>query len=237
MTKPQAIRNNLSLYISSIIWVQEWGIQDPMKQQPTINNKTYPPNVSTELPIEQLEIVTSDFSSTSTPNQLTCRAKFPFRITYVFNRNNYQSFRSLPISQIENLLFKASQLILLFANRIDSDIISVSIPAQTNPIIVRVADDIKSDKASSLDWVITAKLDIDVEFVSSPSEFIHDDYKDIQPPTFTHPDGQPMPDTSFNEFDLNQLRIEVNRSELPNVRTDDETTYKLDEIIILNKDS
>lgn len=237
MAKPKEIRDNLSRYICSVVWVQEWGLQDPLKQPPTVSSKAYPPNAATEIPIEQLEILKRDDRAypTNEPNALVCIAKFPFRITYVFAKDAYPSYRSLPISQLENLLFKASQLIILFANRVNEDILDIDIPQQQNPFIVRAADDIQSGDDGSRDWAITLKIDIDVKFLSSPEEFTNADYSDIQPANFGHPDDLELPDISYNPFDVKELRIDINRSELPAVNPDDIDSFVLDERIILKE--
>jgi hypothetical protein len=236
MAKPQEIREELSRYICSILWVQEWAVQDPLKNVPTVGNKQYPPNVATELPVEQLEILrVSERINPEEPNKLLCFAKFPFRISYVFKRDIYQTYRSIPIKQLENLLFKCSQLLILFADSINPDIEEISIPRQQNPIIWRVAEDIRSDAANSQDWLVTLKLDIDITFISSPAEFAHSDWVDIQPISFPHPDGVPQVDVDYQPFDLNEITIEVNRSKLPRVNTLDENTFTLDEILILER--
>jgi hypothetical protein len=213
------------------MWVQDWGIQDPLKDSPVIANVTYPPNVASELPIEQMEISVTPHSSGNRRNSVTCSAKFPFRITYIFPRDHFQNFRDIPLAQIENLLFRASTLLLLYAQRIDEDIIEVQIPQQQNPFILRAADDIRSDDAMSSDWAITAKVDIDITFVCDPSEFLPSDYNQIQPAVFVHPDLVPLPDTNFNPFELTRVDLAVNRSELPAVNSADDTSYELDEII------
>lgn len=238
MAKPQEIREELSRYICSILWVQEWALQDPLKNAPSIGNKEYPPNAATELPIEQLEILrVSENINPEEPNTLSCFAKFPFRISYVFKRGTYKTYRSIPIKQIENLLFKCSQLLILFADSINPDIEEISIPQQQNPIILRVAEDIRSDAANSQDWLVTLKLDIDIKFISSPAEFTSDDWKDIQPTSFPHPDGIPQVDVNYQPFNLNEITIEVNRSKLPQVNTIDESTFTLDEILNLERNN
>jgi hypothetical protein len=238
MAKPKNIRTQLSRYLCSVFWVQEWALQDPLKPQPRISNKDYPPNAAVELPIEQLQILNrSDFTNASEPNTLTCYAKFPFRISYVFPRSIYQTIKSIPINQLENLLFKATQLFTLYADTIDADIQEISIPQQQNPIILRPADDIRTDASNSADWVVIVKFDVDVTFLSSPSEFVHADWVDIQPSNFTLPDGSPIIDTNYQEFDLNGINIEFNRSELPFVRPDNPNTYVLDALLELRPDT
>jgi hypothetical protein len=235
MTKPSQIRENLSKYICALMWVQDWGIQDPLKDSPVISNITYPPNVASELPIEQLEISATPFSAGNRRNSVTCSAKFPFRITYVFSRDRFQNFRDIPLAQIENLLFRASTMLLLYAQTIDPDIIEVAIPQQQNPFILRAADDIRSDDAMAADWAITAKVDIDITFICDPSEFVPGDYNQIQPAVFIHPDDLPLPDVDFTPFDLNRVDLAVNRSKLPSVNTADDTSYELDEVIHFDK--
>jgi len=236
MAKPSEIRSSLSKYICSCLWVQRWGIQDPLEVQPVISNKTYPSNTATELPIEQLEITKSEYSSNNyTPARILAKAKFPFRIAYVFKRESYQDFRLIPISQLENLLFRCSSLLMIFAEKINDDIITVSIPQQQNPFTIRPASDIYSDDAFANDWVAIAKLDIDIDFITDPAEFTVSDWIDIQPSVFGHPDGLPLENIGYNPFDLNKVKIEVNRSHLPSVNTLDESTFELEEIIEILK--
>lgn len=235
MTTPSIVKKSLLRYLNSVIWLQEWNVEDPLKANPIINNKQYPPNAVIEIPTEGF-----DFSSRS--NSLSdsgvvapalCTIKTAYKIVWLFDRVRYPTFHSIPVRQIEDLLCKAGQFVIVNAQSIDDEIVDIEVLRLVSNNIglkVRPANDVRSNTNGNQSWAIVASLYFSVSFISSLSDFAPDAFDQIQPLSWDLlEDGQPIPLTG--DFELVGINIHLNRSKLPQVRQDEPSTYELEEIL------
>jgi hypothetical protein len=233
MVKPSLISSKIVQYINSVIWLQSKGIQDPLGNDPIIASKSYPSNIITEYPPESLKMYTKDsrVSEGFGVKQLLCVYTFPFSITWVFNREVYKTYHQIPRSQLANLVTQGLQYLLISPQGIDPEVLDLELV--DCEFKVRPAEDVnKQENLNS--WSVIAKFSLEVTFISSPDEFVHTDYADIQPGIYSFLEDPIQPEP---EFELLGLNIEVNHSDLPSVTPGDDDTFRLDELIILPPES
>jgi hypothetical protein len=233
MVKPSLISSKIVQYVNSVIWLQSRGIQDPLKNDPVIASKAYPPNIITEYPPESLKIYAKDSRVTDGfgVKQLLCVYTFPFSITWVFNREVYKTYHQIPRSQLSNLVTQGLQYLLLSPQGIDPEVLDLDLV--DCEFKVRPAEDVnKQENLNS--WSMIAKFALEVTFLSSPDEYTNADYADIQPSIYDFLDDGIPPE---EEFELLGLNIDVNHSDFPSVTPGDDDTFRLDETIILPPES
>lgn len=233
MVKPSLISSKIVQYINSVIWLQSKGIQDPLKNDPIVALKSYPPNIITEYPPESLKIYTKDsrISDGFGVKQLLCVYNFSFSITWVFNREVYKTYHQIPRSQLCNLVTQGLQYLLLSPQGIDPEVLDIDlVECQFRS---RISEDVnKQENLNSRSEI--AIFALEVTFLSSPDEYTNADYADIQPSNYEFLGESVTPES---EFELLGLNIEVNHSDLPSVTPGDDDTFRLDETIILPPES
>ncbi len=237
MSKLSDIRVGLFRYINSVIWLQSRSIQDPLIDAPAINAVVYPPNTITEVPTERISVeAKSDRNltqSTGVKSQVLS-AIFGYRIVWIFSRQIYKTYHSLPIRQLEDLMGYAIQFVTIAPQAINQDVIKILMPSKGCGLVVRPAEDINSDDSFTASWAVVGYMNFDVEFTSNITDFLPTDFDKIQPPTWGLIDGgetikPPVP------FDFRGMNIELNQSNLPATNTTDVDSYRLDEELIIRK--
>jgi hypothetical protein len=231
MTKPSIIRKKLLQYINSVIWLQTRGIQEPLKPDVVINNVAYPPNVIAEKDLKiYVNTSSNNIQETGGVKNFACESTFSYTVAWVFSRETYKTYHQIPRSQIEDLIAFCMQFVLTSYQGIDEEITAMS--AKPSQIIVKASEDVNSDISNSSSWTVLADITFDVEFLSSPDQFLPVDFNKIQPSTWSLLDDLD-PIVPEQPFTLNGLIISLNKSELPNVRTNEPDTYQLEEIIYI----
>ncbi|AND75495.1 hypothetical protein [Nostoc phage N1] len=231
MTKLSIIKSSILHYINSVMWLQERAIQEPLRSDVVVNTVRYPPNIIAEKP-SKIDI---SFDSSKTGEnqgvaQLLCNAEICFTVCWVFTREIYKTYHSVPRNQIEDLVSLCLQFVLTSPQGIDEDIISIS--AKPSQIVVKATEDVNSDPSNSSSWSVIADMSFQVEFISSPDEYSPVDFNKIQPATWDLLDDLD-PITPEEPFTLNGLIINLYKSELPSVNTTNEETYQLEETLYI----
>ncbi|QVQ57015.1 hypothetical protein ELBI_10 [Anabaena phage Elbi] len=232
MTKPSIIKAKLLQYINSVVWLQARGIQEPLKPDVNVGGVFYPPNIIAENPMMKSEVKTTsgDVNETGDVKSFACESQFNYVVAWVFSRETYKTYHQIPRSQIEDLITFCMQFVLSSYQGIDDDITFLTV--QPAKIMLKPSEDINSDVSNSSSWSVIAELSFNVDFLSSPDEYLPVDFNKIQPPTWQLLDDL-EPITPEQPFTLNGLIISLNKSELPNVRPNESDTYQLEEVLYI----
>jgi hypothetical protein len=238
MTTPSNIRKGILRHLNSVIWLQEWSIEDPLKPNPVIAGVTYPPNAIVEIPTESFDFSFSEVgSSDGIFSPVLCTIKSAYKIVWVFDRSRYPTFQSIPRRQIEDLVCKAGQFVMLSSQAIDEDILNIEVLRLASNNIglkARPGNDVKSGSNQNTSWVIVCSIMFSISFRSQLDDFSSDAFDEIQPDNWTPIDGDEV--IMIEEpFDLRGINIHINRSRLTSVQKEDPTTYELDEILEIRK--
>lgn len=230
MTKLSLIRRSVLHYLNSVVWLQSRGIQEPMKPDVVVSTVAYPPNIIAETSTKIDISANSDRILNGGVRNLLASAEIGFTLCWVFSRETYKTYHSVPRSQIDDLVSLAMQYVLINQQGIDADIVDIS--AKPSQIIVKASEDINSDPSFSPSWSVIADIKFMVDFITSPDEYLPIDFNKIQPSTWDLLDDLD-PILPEQPFTLNGLIISLNKSELPKVRTDEPSTYQLEEILYI----
>lgn len=227
------IRNALTSYVTSVVWVQQWGVEDPNRANPVVSSTTYPVNVAAELPLQSFKLSREQVADGSDNGFLQCEMRIGLQFLYVFTRDIFRTFRDIPVKQLEDLYGRLCQILILFGEKIHQDVRGISIPEQLQPFTVGVSN--KSSDPDQPSWIVEIRLLADIAFVTSPSDFTTVNFDKIQPPIFKAPDGGTVPQYYYQEYNLQQVNINVERAELGNWSISNPSTYELAGEVVIEK--
>lgn len=219
MASPKSILNALRGELTKRLWIHRWDLDEPALTPKRYQSKNYPSNTASILPPVKVEFNKEEgeegmfllFSGNMT---------FSFCVRYRFTKDVWPTLHSLPIVQLTNLY---THLCVWFMSLTTVDEIKgISIPERTQPIGLNNV----SDQAD--DWVVELWFDINVEFLTDKSDYDPSDWSDIQPPSFTSPDGEQVDDEPL--FDVDAINIGLYRGQI-GFDTENPETYRLDEVI------
>ena len=223
MTTPAKVRKDFLRLLNSSIWLQKYGVQDPLEPDPPIvNNVEYPPNVIVEIPTGGSDVV-----AVQTANLLerffTVSLALSYKLVYIFYREEYPTVHSLPKSQVDDLIIKANATVLQNFKQVNEDILSVNVLRNGTSYNIRPADDITTTTESLPAWAIVVTLSYFLTFTTSLDEYTPESFNKLQPATWDLLED-PIPD--FSEYELNEIKFILNQSRFPRVQPGNPSSYE-----------
>ncbi|WP_414579107.1 hypothetical protein [Anabaena sp. CCY 9402-a] len=177
-------RTAIRTYIDESIPIYRWDIDYPDTLYYNRGGFNIFANTAIELPLQEYFSVRDGF------NGVKASARFPYRITWIFNGN--QPIDTLPFKAVEGVVCNIQALALI--KKPHPDLIQFVPFQEPDPVtIARTEDETK-------DWLLSANFSFDAEFriteLADVSDLISPGYFDFGPPAV-----------------VNGLTIEVNKAE------------------------
>lgn len=197
------LRQGIRSWLSALVRIDVWDLDLPANVPTVIGGKRYPANTAVELPVE-------DFSLRRTNGYLEASGKFCYAILYRFAGKAAKE--QLPVKAVESLVGYLCERAVVDRSEIWEDILDLEVSQVPDPVkLARV-------EGEDGDWLIIARLEFNIDFISNAAA----DFDNLQPPT-TEPD--PVP--------ITRITIGLNRSEVPQVKPSDPSTFVFDRLITI----